>query len=385
MKRFAPLVVLVVMLVIAAVVVIGIVRAKQKHEAEMSEFDLCEQRFKEENYQEAGRLLDTFIQEHPKSEKAADAYYYLAMSREKLGDRAQAMTAWRKIIEDYPKSANLGEAYYYLGFGYQELGQHDEAMENYKTVLETFPGTPPEAGALYGMGVIYETKGQDSDAVDAYRSLVEKHPDAEFVVDAERGWGGINLKHFLEENATTYKIQRGDSLIRIAARFGITPEIIKRLNALSGNMLQPGEVIKVIKPEFNMLVDISSNRLSLMVGDKVIKKYPIASGKQETPTPLGDFKVTEKLPNPVWYSTTPSGAKEAIPAGDTRNELGTRWIGFKPAYGIHGTIDPDSIGKAMSKGCVRMHNQDVEELYDLVAVGVPVTIIDGAEKGIVHD
>jgi lipoprotein-anchoring transpeptidase ErfK/SrfK len=84
------------------------------------------------------------------------------------------------------------------------------------------------------------------------------------------------------------------------------------------------------------------------------------------------------LPDPVWYSTLDSGAKEKIQPGDPRNELGTRWIGFKPAYGIHGTIDPKSIGQAMGKGCVRMNNEDVEELYDLLVVGTPIKIVPGA-------
>ena len=68
--------------------------------------------------------------------------------------------------------------------------------------------------------------------------------------------------------------------------------------------------------------------------------------------------------------------RETIPGGDPRNELGSRWIGFKPSYGVHGTIFPESIGKAESHGCVRMNNKDVEELYGLVVVGTPVKIIN---------
>ena len=69
-----------------------------------------------------------------------------------------------------------------------------------------------------------------------------------------------------------------------------------------------------------------------------------------------------------------------IPPGDPRNELGTRWIGFEPtngSYGIHGTIAPESIGKAVGNGCVRMLNEDVEELYDLVVAETPVEVIPG--------
>jgi lipoprotein-anchoring transpeptidase ErfK/SrfK len=380
MKRFVPIVILIFLLAIAGGVIFGFIRGKQRRDAEMTEFYLCETRFNEEQYQKAVQLLEAFLQEHPKSEKAADAYYYLAIAREKLGDGSRAMAAWSKIIESYPKSPNRAEAYYHLGVGYQDLDQYDKAMDNYKIVVNRFGNLPMAAGAWHGMGRIYEMKGQEPEAVDAYRNAVEKYPDTEFSAGAERRWGDINLRWFLRDNTTSYEVKSGDSLVTIAAKFHITPELIMRLNNLRTNVLQSGQILKVIKSDFNILVDLSSRKLSLRAGDTVIKTHPITIGKDETPTPVGDFKVTDKLPNPVWYSTAPSGAKLVIPAGDPRNELGTRWIGFKPAYGIHGTIDPESIGKAMSKGCVRMHNQDVEELYDLVTVGTPVKIVAGVTE-----
>ena len=137
--------------------------------------------------------------------------------------------------------------------------------------------------------------------------------------------------------------------------------------------------MKIVKPNFNILVDLASRKLSLMSGDLVIKRYSVGIGKEATLTPTGKFAVTDKLIDPVWYSTTPSGAKLVIPPGDPRNELGPRWIGFKPAYGIHGTVVPDSIGKAMSNGCVRMQNEQVKELYNLVASGTPVRIVAGSQ------
>ena len=91
MKRFVPIIILVFLLAIVGGVIFGFIRAKQKRDAEMTEFYLCETRFNEEQYQNAAQLLEVFLQDHPKSEKAADAYYYLAMSREKLGDRSRAM------------------------------------------------------------------------------------------------------------------------------------------------------------------------------------------------------------------------------------------------------------------------------------------------------
>lgn len=379
MKRFVPIIVLVFLLAIVGGVIFGFIRGKQKRDAEMTEFYLCETRFNEGQYQDAAKLLGVFLQDHPKSEKAADAYYYLAMAREKLGDNSGAIESWSKIIESYPESPNRAEAYYHLGVNYENLNQYDKAVENYKMVVNRFSNMPIAAGAWYGMGRIYQTKGQGPAAMDAYRNVMEKHPNTEFADDAEKRWGNINLEKFLRENTKPYEVQGGDSLVRIAAKFHTTPELIMRLNNLRTDMLQSRQILRVIDADLNILVDVSDNKLSLKVGDTLIKRYTISTGKDETPTPIGDFKVTDKLPNPVWYSTMPSGAKLAIPPDDPRNELGTRWIGFKPAYGIHGTIDPGSIGKAVSNGCVRMHNEDVEELYDLVTTGTPTKILADAD------
>ena len=372
MKRFVPLVILIILMGIAGGVIYGLVRGKQKREAEMNEFYLCETRFNEKQYESAARLLEDFLQKYPKNQKAEDAYYYLASSYEELKNTSQAMAAWNKIIASYPESSRLPQAYYRLGVGYRSLNQYDKAMENYKVVADRYSNMPVAAGAWYGMGVIYEAQGQDAAAVGAYRSALEKNPGAEFAVDAERRWGNINLRKFFEENAATYQVKRGDSLARIGKKFHITPERLMKLNGLTSNMLQLGQTLRVVNANFNILVDVSKRKLFLKSGDSIIKKYRIGIGEAETPTPIGSYKVTEKLPNPVWFSTLSSGMKEAIQPGDPRNELGTRWIGFKPAYGIHGTIDPDSIGKAMSNGCVRMANEDVEELYDLTVVGMPL-------------
>ncbi|MEX1028422.1 MAG: L,D-transpeptidase family protein [Paenibacillaceae bacterium] len=87
--------------------------------------------------------------------------------------------------------------------------------------------------------------------------------------------------------------------------------------------------------------------------------YPIAMGKPETPTPVGDFVVVNKFKN--WGSG-----------------FGTRWIGLNVpwgTYGIHGTNRPQSIGLDASHGCIRMLNSHVEKLYELVKVGAKVSIL----------
>ena len=86
------------------------------------------------------------------------------------------------------------------------------------------------------------------------------------------------------------------------------------------------------------------------------KQYPIAVGKMLTATPLGNFIIVNKQPNPG-------------------GPFGTMWMSLsKEHYGIHGTNDPSSIGHAVSHGCVRMHNKDVEELASIVPIGTQVMI-----------
>jgi len=112
----------------------------------------------------------------------------------------------------------------------------------------------------------------------------------------------------------------------------------------------------------NLVILRSSRKLQHYSGSTLKNTYPVAVGKASTPTPLGSYKVVNKILNP----------------GDI---LGTRWMGLDiPGgnYGIHGTNNPSSIGKFISLGCIRMQNYDVEGLFPQVNIGTPVTITDEA-------
>lgn len=112
----------------------------------------------------------------------------------------------------------------------------------------------------------------------------------------------------------------------------------------------------------SLVIMRSVRKLQHFNGSTLKKTYAVAVGKHVTPTPLGNYKVVNKILNP----------------GDI---LGTRWMGLDiPGgnYGIHGTNSPSSIGKFISHGCIRMHNHDVEELFPQVNLGTPVTITEGS-------
>jgi hypothetical protein len=106
-------------------------------------------------------------------------------------------------------------------------------------------------------------------------------------------------------------------------------------------------------------VDTRRMRLTLYREGKAFKTYPVAIGARETPSPIGEWKVIHK-------------------GGNWGGGFGSRWIGLNVPwgiYGIHGTNKPGSIGYHASHGCIRMYNQNVLELYQLVKVGTWVNII----------
>lgn len=121
----------------------------------------------------------------------------------------------------------------------------------------------------------------------------------------------------------------------------------------------------------------STNRLRLYENDTLIREFRVATGKTPEITPTGRFTIVFKTHCPGW--TNPR-TDEFVKGCTPRNPLGTRWLGLSigsprgKEYGIHGTNQPWSIGRHISLGCVRMHNRDVEWLYDQVPLGSTVVI-----------
>ena len=148
-------------------------------------------------------------------------------------------------------------------------------------------------------------------------------------------------------------------------------DLIKRKNNLTGDVIQVGKKLYIWTGLFNIFVDKSQNILLLKDGDEVIKAYDVATGANNV-TPVGTFTITSKLVNPVWFK-----AGAIIPPESPQNILGSRWLGFDlPGYGIHGTVEPNEMRQQVTAGCVRMRNEDVEELYSLVPVGTVVVVKD---------
>ena len=231
------------------------------------------------------------------------------------------------------------------------------------------------AQALLNEVKTLQAKGDLSGLKAAYQKLVNDFPNSGDVMNWQKKIDDINIKLLfsstLTPKSTIYEIKPGDTLTKIAREFKTTPDLIKKSNNLSDDRIIPGRKIKVWNAPFSILVDKSQNILLLKSDEEIIKTYIVSTGKNNS-TPVGNFKITSKLVNPAWFKT---GA--VVPPGSPENILGTRWMGWDlPSYGIHGTTDPQSLGKQATQGCVRMSNQDVEELYTIVPIGTEVTIVE---------
>ena len=179
-------------------------------------------------------------------------------------------------------------------------------------------------------------------------------------------------------------MQPGDKLKNIADKYDVTWELLARLNGLSDpRKLRAGATLKVVQGPFHALVDRKNFTMELYLGDApgakgsvFIRGYRVGLGKDDS-TPSGIWMVSaaKKLKNPTYYSPRGEGVFDA---DDPKNPLGERWIGLEGidghakgamSYGIHGTIEPHTIGRQESMGCIRLLNEDVEWVYDLLKEG----------------
>ncbi|WP_316568240.1 L,D-transpeptidase family protein [Neobacillus sp. YIM B06451] len=122
-----------------------------------------------------------------------------------------------------------------------------------------------------------------------------------------------------------------------------------------------------------IIINKSTNLLAYYKNSTLVKIFSVGTGREPSLTPEGKFKVVNKIVNRPYY-------KEKIPGGSPKNPLGKRWLGLNAngtwgtTYAIHGNNNPSSIGKYVSGGCIRMHNEEVQWLFDQVAVNTPVII-----------
>ena len=189
-----------------------------------------------------------------------------------------------------------------------------------------------------------------------------------------------------------HTVQKSESLTSVGARFGVEVKVLATGNALKpGSHLREGQQLRVdnrhIAPANladGILINLPQRMLFYFRDSRLVRFYPVGLGRSDWPTPTGNFTIASKQENPIW--TVPKTiqeemrregeiVKEIVPPGPD-NPLGKHWLGLSiHGYGIHGTIAPSSIYQFRTHGCIRLHPDDIAELFSDVSRGTPGIII----------
>ncbi|HBG28938.1 MAG: hypothetical protein A2Y10_02335 [Planctomycetes bacterium GWF2_41_51] len=181
-----------------------------------------------------------------------------------------------------------------------------------------------------------------------------------------------------DDLCTSYKVQSGDMLSSIAAKHKVPYQLLMKINNIpSERALRSGQVIKVINGPFHVIVYKSAFIMDLYLQNIYVKSYKIGIGKEEHETPVGLWraKMGGKMIKPTW--TDPDTGK-TYHADDPDYPLGSGWIALEgidsrtrgiQGIAIHGTNEEDTIGTKSSRGCMRLYNGELTEVYDLLEPG----------------
>lgn len=241
-------------------------------------------------------------------------------------------------------------------------------------------GDPVSARVLYSKALL-DPRAVKADQEAIRAKLTTINDDILFSTKITKG------DPFCEE----YVVQSGDSPIKIARKRDLDtgPGLIERINKIDPRKLQVGQKLKLVRGPFHAVVSKAEYRLDLYGGSPddpktwvYIRSFKVGLGEGNG-TPLGVFvvKPKSKLVNPHWVNPRTG---EKFDADDPANPIGERWIGIEgigpsavhTGFGIHGTIDPSSIGQQKSMGCVRMATDDVSLIYDLLTEKVSMVKIE---------
>jgi lipoprotein-anchoring transpeptidase ErfK/SrfK len=171
-------------------------------------------------------------------------------------------------------------------------------------------------------------------------------------------------------------VRGGESLQDVAREYQVSWQYLARINGVDPRSVPEGTALKVIQGPFHAKAELGRFQLTVHSFGYVVATFPIGVGREHG-LGSGKFLVTEKLNDPTYY-----GVNELIEHDDPRNPLGEFWLelnneaGSLQGLGIHGSIDPESIGREVAQGSIRLRESDAAQVFDLLTVGSEVEIVE---------
>jgi len=278
------------------------------------------------------------------------------------GNDKRAAQLAQQILSEYPETRAAGWVNFEFGrehyHAYQSLGRTKAGLERAK-----------EAWKYWTKALLFARA--DGAEKDELRARLDKL--AKDLLFTSRHIEGIDRMH-TPRRGDTLEVLCKKTFRNYGAR--TSPGFVAAVNGMrSPKDLRAREPIRVPLGTLSIRVVKHEFRLYVLLDDCYVRSFGVGLGRQGG-TPVTTFVVGGMNKNPDWYPKP--GLK--IPFGDSRNILGTRWIGFRNTpehrgFGIHGTSDPSSIGREESSGCVRMLNREVEILFDWLTPGTKIAVV----------
>jgi len=298
---------------------------------------------------------------------------------DRSGKHAEAKVAAEAFLKTYPESADKTKAELIrLSAELATAGFTNPALR--QSVDQFLAANPDHPGAVKLHIALARQEIAVGDHPAAQRRLatvMASTTDDAAVVELAQPLGKANLDRLyssaVSDGDKTHTVAKGESVNVIARANKVTDELLLKCNGIDDpRKLRIGQKLKVPNVNFSLKVDIAANTMTLKNHGEFFKLYRVRTGRDAGTTTTGEFKILNKKGNPTWR---PGNGHTYLP-GDPNNELGTRWMSYEgDILGIHGTLHPETVGEYASNGCVGMTRADVEELFDLVMVGTPLTIV----------
>ncbi|WP_214481852.1 L,D-transpeptidase family protein [Bacillus sp. SM2101] len=243
--------------------------------------------------------------------------------------------------------------------------------------------TVQDGDTLYQVARKFYSKSKLLNYIMEYNAILNPETDVK---------AGINIEIPTSTGIVVHTVQQAETLYSIMNTYYQLAYYVEQISKVNGNIesIKTGETL-IIPNIFkqhqtamignnpavntNYLIEINrSNNLLIAYknGDEFFKTT-VSTGENLS-TPSGIFEIITKF-------VEPSYTAKNIPGGDPSNPLGSRWLGLSVpgttgrTYGIHGTINPGSIGEYVTQGCIRMENEKIEWLFDRIPIGTKVKIV----------
>lgn len=228
------------------------------------------------------------------------------------------------------------------------------------------------ARAAIARGELIQARGLFAAALQQNPSTAEEAEARSELIRLGRVLTFSRVTNASDPLTAVHEVAPGETLYAIGRQYMVSEELLAQLNEITEpHRLRAGQKIKVIRGPFHAVISKTHHRMDVFLGEIFVRSYRVGLGVNGG-TPLGTWAVHTKLTNPDW--TDPVTHQHYL-ADDPDNPIGERWLGLegltgesvgRTGFGIHGTIEPESIGQNMSLGCVRLVPEDVAAVYELL-------------------